>query len=162
MAEHDHSAQDERLKRLDRLASLLDNSIRVPGTRWRVGIDGLIGLIPGVGDVLGALMSGYLVMEAARVGASMSLILRMGLNIVLETLVGAVPIIGDLFDFAFKANLRNVGLLRRHVVDPARARSRNRLVVGLTALLVIVIPIATLVVIVAAFRWAWATLSGAA
>ena len=162
MAEQDQRAQDERLKRLDRLASLLDNSMRVPGTRWRVGIDGLIGLIPGVGDVFGALMSGYLVMEAARAGASMSLILRMGFNVVLETLVGAVPLIGDLFDFAFKANLRNVGLLRRHVVDPARARSRNRLVVGLAALLVIVIAMATLVVIVAMFRWAWAALTGAA
>lgn len=162
MAEPDHESQGGRLKRLDRLAWLLDNSIRVPGTKWRIGIDGLIGLIPGLGDLLGALMSSYLVVEAARAGASVSLILRMGLNIVLETVVGVVPIIGDLFDFAFKANLRNVRLLRRHLDDPDRARSRNRLVLGLAALFVIVIAIATLVVVVAVFRWAWITLTGAA
>lgn len=165
MAKHDHERQDEqldqlnRLERLDRLASLLDNSIRVPGTKWRVGIDGLIGLIPGVGDVLGALISGYIVTQAARAGASVSVLLRMGLNIVLETLVGSVPVIGDLFDFAYKANLRNVRLLRGHVVDPARARSRSRLVVALVPLLVIVIAIAILVVVLTVFRWAWTLLA---
>lgn len=99
---------------------MLDNSIHVPGTRWRIGVDGLIGLVPGVGDLLGALISGYVLTEAARAGASMSLILRMGLNVALETLVGAVPVIGDLFDFAYKANARNVRLLRRHVIDPGQ------------------------------------------
>lgn len=97
--------------RLRRLAWLLDSSIRVPGTNYTFGVDALVGLFPVLGDVLGALVSGYIVVEAARLGAPRSLLARMALNIAIEALVGAVPVAGDLFDAAWKANLRNVDLL---------------------------------------------------
>lgn len=96
--------------RLKRLAWLLDSAIPLPGG-YRIGLDGLIGLVPGLGDVVAALLSSYIVLEAARLRVPGSVLLRMGLNVALEVIIGAVPIVGDLFDFAFKANERNVGLL---------------------------------------------------
>jgi hypothetical protein len=102
------------LSRLDALSRLLDAAITIPGTRFRIGLDGLLGLIPGIGDSLGAVFSAYIIVEAARLGAPKTLLLRMIGNVAVESIVGAVPILGDLFDFAWKANLRNVALLRRY------------------------------------------------
>jgi hypothetical protein len=98
-------------ERLRRFAWLLDSSIRVPGTRWTVGIDALIGLVPLLGDAAGVLLSSYIVFEAARLGASKGVLARMALNIAIEGLIGALPVIGDLFDAGFKANQRNIKLL---------------------------------------------------
>lgn len=98
-------------ERLRRLAWLLDSSIRIPGTRWTVGIDALIGLVPGLGDAVGVLLSSYIVYQAARLGATRGVLARMVLNIAIEGLVGAIPILGDLFDAGFKANQRNIRLL---------------------------------------------------
>ena len=110
-----HSAnQFKSRKRLEKLAWLLDNSIRLPGG-FRVGLDGLIGLIPGVGDVIGAALSSYIVLEAAKLKLPFRLLARMTLNILIELVVGIVPIFGDMFDFAFKANLRNVRLLNEYL-----------------------------------------------
>jgi hypothetical protein len=156
----DIETRHERLRRLDRLAWLLDNSIPLPGTRFRIGLDGLIGLVPGVGDVAGALLSSYLIAEAARGGASASLILRMALNVAIETIVGFVPILGDLFDFGFKANARNVRLLRENVVDPSRTRTKSRFVVGIAAVVAVGIIAAMLLVAVAVLRWAWNVVTG--
>ncbi len=108
----------QRLQRLDKLAWLLDANFRVPGTQFRFGLDGLIGLIPGVGDVIGAVFSAYIMVQSARSGASAALLLRMVGNILIEALVGLVPVLGDLFDIAFRANLRNVALLRAHLQAP--------------------------------------------
>ena len=99
-------------ERLDRLATLLDNSIRIPGTRIRVGLDGLIGLVPGIGDSLMLLAGLYVVLRARMLGAPMSIILQMLVNLALDFVVGSVPVLGDIFDIAFKANIRNVDLLR--------------------------------------------------
>ena len=110
------------VRRLDTLAYLLDNSIPIPGTGTRFGIDALIGLIPGVGDAAGALLSGYIVLQAARLGTGFPVILRMLLNVGIETLVGAVPLLGDLFDAGWKANDRNMRLLHRAVDAPGAAR----------------------------------------
>jgi hypothetical protein len=162
MTDPDVETREERIDRLDKLAWLLDDSIKVPGTSCRVGIDGFIGLIPGLGDVAGALLSSYVVTEAARAGASMSLILRMGLNVVIETVVGVVPLVGDLFDFVFKANLRNVRLLRKHVVDPTQARKQNRLVVAFASIIGISIVFAIMLVSFAVLRWAWGVATGSA
>ena len=155
----DIETHDERLRRLDRLAWLLDNAIPVPGTRFRIGVDGLIGLVPGIGDVAGALLSSYLVAEAARAGASASLVLRMALNVALETLIGVVPVAGDLFDFGFKANARNVRLLRDNLVDPGRARAKNRFVVAVAVLIAAAVVLAVLLLAVAVLRWAWNVVS---
>jgi hypothetical protein len=110
------------LGRLESLAWLLDSSIPVPGTRFRVGLDALIGLIPVVGDVVGAALSTYILFMASRQGVPRVTLLRMGFNVTLEAVVGLIPFAGDLFDFAWKANRRNVDLLRAHIQDPARAR----------------------------------------
>jgi hypothetical protein len=101
----------EALARLERLVSLLDDRFSLGG--FRFGLDGLVGLVPGVGDGLGLLASAYVVLEAARLGAPRAVLLRMAVNLLLDFLVGAVPVLGDLFDFAFKANRRNLELLRR-------------------------------------------------
>lgn len=103
------------LRRLDRFAHLLDEAFRVPGTRWRVVLDGLVGLVPGIGDAITALAALYPLIEAWRLGAPTHLLLRMAGNLGVDSLVGSVPILGDLFDLRFKSNRRNVELLRRHL-----------------------------------------------
>jgi len=112
------AASAAALDRLDRLAWLLDSSVRIPGTQVRMGVDSLIGLVPGVGDLAGALLSSWILLQAARLGAPRRLLARMGANVALETLVGAVPLAGDLFDVAFEANRRNVSLLRAALAPP--------------------------------------------
>lgn len=104
-----------RLRRVHRLSRLLDDWLRIPGTRYRIGLDGLIGLIPGLGDVIGALLSAYILFEALQLGAPKTLLLRMVGNITLEMLVGVIPILGDLFDFAWKANRKNANLLHAYL-----------------------------------------------
>ena len=99
------------LKQIDRLAWLLDNSIRIPILNYRIGLDALIGLIPGLGDVAGMLLSSFIVWQAIRLGTPMSILSRMVLNIGIEALLGLIPILGDIFDATFKANVRNVQLL---------------------------------------------------
>lgn len=115
-----------RLAALARFAELLDSGIRVPGTQLRFGLDPLIGLIPGVGDAAGAVLAGWILVEAIRLGASRATLVRIAGNIALDAGVGAVPLIGDIFDFAWKANVRNVTLLERHLRDPARAMRADR------------------------------------
>jgi hypothetical protein len=104
-------------RRLERLAVLLDAQFVVPGTNVRFGVDGLIGLVPGIGDAVSAGLSAWLIIEAQRLGAPQTLLARMVANLVVDAAVGAVPVLGDLFDVAFKANLRNMRLLRRHLDD---------------------------------------------
>jgi hypothetical protein len=100
-----------RLHRVQRLSHLLDDWLRIPGTRYRIGLDGLIGLVPGLGDVIGTLLSAYILFEAIQLGTPKTLLLRMVGNIALETLVGAIPILGDIFDIVWKANRKNADLL---------------------------------------------------
>jgi hypothetical protein len=127
----------KEIDRLARLAWLLDAAIPVPGTRFRVGLDALIGIVPVVGDLIGVALSGYILAEAARLGASRSVLARMAFNVAVEGLAGLVPLAGDVFDAAWKANQRNVRLLARWLERPARTqRSSAALVWGFIALLV--------------------------
>jgi hypothetical protein len=112
----------EEVRRLEALAWLLDSSIPIPGTRLRIGLDPIIGLIPVVGDLIGMLFSAYILVRAARLGIPRVTLMRMGFNVTLETVVGIVPIVGDAFDFWWQANRKNVELLKAHVRDPGRAR----------------------------------------
>ena len=105
------------MERLEWLAWFTDSSIRVPGTSRTVGADGFLSLIPGVGSLFGTAMSLYMVGEALRHGAPPRLLARMGLNIAADTVVGAIPLVGFLFDMAFKANQRNLNLLRQHLKE---------------------------------------------
>ncbi len=119
--------QAHRLQRLRGFARVLDSAITLPGG-YRIGLDGLFGLLPGVGDTLGGLASSYIIVEAARLGASTTTLLRMVLNVLLDVLVGLIPLAGDLFDFVWKANERNLALLERQLAQtPADSPPENRL-----------------------------------
>jgi hypothetical protein len=116
----------ETRQRLATLAWLLDSSIPIPGTRFTVGIDALIGLFPFIGDMIGVLFSSYILSEASRLGAPKSVLMRMSFNIGIEGLVGIVPLAGDLFDAAFKANQRNVKLLNDWFDRPQKTERASR------------------------------------
>lgn len=105
----------ERLAEFERLAVMLDSKWRLPGTNWRFGVDGVAGLVPGLGDTATGVISAYLIMKAHRMGLPRHLLARMAGNVALDVVVGSVPVLGSIFDFAFKANRRNLNLLRRHI-----------------------------------------------
>ncbi len=107
--------RDAALQRLRRFAMFMDASVRVPGTGFTFGADAVIGLLPVGGDLAGALLACYVPFEAYRVGAPATLIAKMVGNILIEAVVGSVPLFGDLFDVAFKANLRNVRILEAYL-----------------------------------------------
>ena len=119
-----------RLKRIRRLAQLLDNAFAVPFTKFRFGWDSIIGLVPGGGDVATGVLATYIVIEAARLGIPRRTLWRMIANVALDMATGVVPIAGDLVDVAYKANRRNVKLLEEHVEgsvgDGATGRQRDR------------------------------------
>ena len=132
--------RERRLTRIRGLSRVLDSAIRIPGTTFRIGLDPFIGLIPGLGDALGTALSGYIVVEATRFGASLSLLLRMLSNVGFEAMVGLVPGVGDVFDAFWKSNARNLQLLERHLEDPEtmHAKSRRYLALVLTGLVLLV------------------------
>lgn len=103
------------LARLDRFSRMADNAIAIPFTRYRIGFEPLIGLVPVLGDFAGLIMSGYVLLEAHRAGASPRIKGQMVRNMAIDFVGGLVPIIGDAFDFAFKANVRNTKLLRGYL-----------------------------------------------
>ena len=137
------------------LARLLDTAIRIPGTNIRLGLDAVLGLIPGAGDAVGALLSSYIILAAARQGAPRAVLLRMIGNVAIDSVIGAVPVLGDIFDIAFKSNARNAALLERVAVQPAAVAKSSRrvgilLVVGL---LVVLFALATLGFLIARLLW---------
>jgi hypothetical protein len=121
------------------LARLLDDLIRVPGTKIGIGLDPVIGLIPGLGDVIGGAMSGYILLVAAKEGVPTSVLTRMLGNIALDSLVGVVPLVGDLFDVGVKSNRRNIDLLERYLGAPSKTRAASRGVVALLLLAIVLI-----------------------
>jgi hypothetical protein len=130
----------EDLAPLRAMTRLLDSAITVPGTGFRFGFDALIGLVPGVGDAIGAVFSSFIVYQAARLGASNAVLGRMVGNVALDTLVGQVPLLGDLFDAGWKSNTRNLALLEAHLERPASTAKASRkvmLLVGLGLLLIV-------------------------
>ena len=131
------SVEFDRLQRLRRLGYLLDNSIPIPGTNFRIGLESIVGLVPGVGDLVGGGFSIYLILEAARMGVPASLLARMGWNVLVDLAVGAVPLLGDLFDAGFKANMRNLALLDRHAQGPAQSRRASRRFVAVLVVLLV-------------------------
>ncbi|MCA1852087.1 MAG: DUF4112 domain-containing protein, partial [Beggiatoa sp.] len=103
-------SEEDRLRRPDKLRRLLDNAFAILGTRFKIGLHGILGLIPGIGDATGAVLSIYLIVQAARLALPVSALLRMVGNVALETVVGTVPIVGDIFDIIWKANTREIWL----------------------------------------------------
>jgi hypothetical protein len=135
---------DRALVALRKYAVLLDSAFQVPGTKMRFGLDPLVGLIPGAGDILTGFFSVMIVVHAVRLRIPKVVIGRMLVNSGLDMLAGFVPLIGDLFDAGFKANLRNLALLERHAQTAARpSRSDYLFVFGCIALLaaLVVVPL---------------------
>lgn len=129
-----------------RLAWVLDDIVRIPGTNLRLGLDPLLGLVPGGGDLAGGALSAYIILVASRAGAPPSVLVRMGGNVILDAILGAVPVLGDLFDAGFKANRRNAALLQQYVEDPRPVERRSRVVLVLVLIVIAAVLVATAVV----------------
>jgi hypothetical protein len=111
----------ERVARIDALATLLDTAFVMPGSNIRFGLDALIGLLPGLGDLISTAFSLFIVREARALGAPRWLVARMLVNVAVDGVVGAVPLVGDAFDVAWRANRRNMALLQKHLAREPRA-----------------------------------------
>jgi hypothetical protein len=146
------SGPSDPLARARTLARLLDSAARVPGTNIRFGADAVVGLIPGLGDIGGAALAGYLVILAQRLGVPRAVVLRMLANVAVDTIAGSVPVIGDLFDVAYKSNLKNVALLERALERPTATSRTSRLMVVGTILGLALLVAGGLVVTVIAIR----------
>ena len=105
----------ETAERITKLAKLLDAQCPLPGTQVRLGVDGLLGFIPGIGDAIGLLLAGYIFTEATRAKVRKRTLAAMAVNTLLDTAVGAVPVLGDIFDIAFKSNMRNARLILKDI-----------------------------------------------
>lgn len=140
-------------RRLERTARVMDSAFRVPGTNIRFGADAVLGLIPVAGDFTGGLVSVYILFEAVRIGVSIPVFLRMIFNVTLELTVGSIPLLGDVFDVAWKANMRNVGLLEDFLDDPDRTRASSRTLILTLAVILLVFVIALIALAILLLGW---------
>ena len=150
---------DKTRERLRALAWWLDSSIRLPGG-FRIGADAIVGLVPFLGDVLGLLLSGYIVLQAARLRAPMSVLARMLLNMAIEGLIGLVPLLGDIFDAAWKANLRNISLLEAYLDQPAATTATSQRLLALLVLGGVLLMLVLAVLCALLLGWAWHFFTG--
>lgn len=136
------------LERARNLARLLDSAIGVPVIGVRLGLDSLLGLLPGVGDAMGAVLGGYPVLLAIKHRLPAFVVARLLANIALDALLGAVPIIGDAFDVGFKSNLRNQRIIERYAMEPARTTrtSKRLMLLAIAALVLIVVALLALTI----------------
>ena len=145
-----HHSQIEIERSLDQLSRWMDGLFRIPGTGWRFGLDAIVGLIPGIGDTATTIVSFYILASGVRYRVSKATLLRMGFNIGMDYVFGAVPIIGDLFDAAWKSNQKNVELLRRRATvtapDARRGEISDWLFVSLIALVLLALLAGSIVV----------------
>ena len=121
------------------LALIMDEVIRVPGTKFRFGLDPLLGLIPGLGDTSSALVSAFALIQAARLGVPKILLARMSVNILLNEIIGIVPVFGDAFSFWFKSNARNHQIIKEHVATPGSVAKRSDWIFVIAVLVVLVL-----------------------
>jgi hypothetical protein len=122
-------------RRIGFVSRLMDDLVPIPGTSHRIGLDPVLGLVPGAGDLVAAIAGGWIIVEATRFGIPGVVLLRMAWNTAVDLVVGAVPVLGDLFDVAFRSNRRNLELFRRHALDPAASTAEHwTFVAGLVVL----------------------------
>jgi hypothetical protein len=148
-SDHQPTAAGSNVAGLRQLARLLDAAVRIPGTNIRFGLDALLGVIPGAGDIAGGVLSTFIILHAANRGAPGSVLARMVMNVAVDSIVGAVPILGDLFDIGWKSNTRNMDLLERYVARPQATRTASRAAV-ITAIVAVVLIVAGMIALVAA------------
>ena len=120
----------QSLARLEALARLMDGAFVLPGTNLRFGLEAIVGLVPVAGDMIAGLVSTYLIWEARQLGAPRWLVARMLANTLLDTTIGAIPVLGDAFDVVFRANLKNMTLLRRHLDKKGLGSAQGRVIDG--------------------------------
>lgn len=113
------------LKKLKTLSHFLDNAITIPGTKYKFGLDPIIGLFPAVGDYITLLISAYIIYEGAKLGAKQETLIKMTMNILIDSLVGTVPVAGDVFDLAWKANQQNIELLEQELPPTETGEQTN-------------------------------------
>lgn len=146
------SRQERAREELRRLAYALDSRFKTPF--GRIGWDGILGLIPGVGDVVTGLLALYILVRAAGLGASPIVLLRMGGNILFENVIDTIPLFGNFFDFFWKANSRNMALLDQHLENPHRARRNSYWLVALVLLMIVGAVVAIVATGIYILRWA--------
>jgi Domain of unknown function (DUF4112) len=125
-----NQSQIASLRRLHRISHLLDNAIPIPGTKYRIGLDPILGLIPGGGDLIGSIFAGYVVFKSAQLGVPQETLIQMAANIVFDTVAGTVPVAGDLLDVTWKANVKNIELLDAHLGSPEPGKKADWLFVA--------------------------------
>lgn len=140
------------LDRARAIARLLDDALPIPGTERRIGLDPLLGLVPGLGDLVGAVASIYVLLAGSQLGVSRAVLARMVLNVGIDTVIGAVPLLGDVFDAGWKSNARNVAILERHLADPVKVRRSSAWMVALAVLALAAIAMAGVSLAVVAGR----------
>ncbi|QNF35861.1 DUF4112 domain-containing protein [Adhaeribacter swui] len=130
---------DERLRWVESVSRLMDSQFRLPGTNFKFGLDPILGFIPLAGTLSTYAVSGILVFTMARYGVSRKVVILMCLNIMLDALIGSIPVLGNIFDFAYKANDRNVRLLRRHYAEGKYKGSGTGIVITVLLLLLVIL-----------------------
>ncbi len=145
---------------LERLAGLLDNLFKIPGTNISVGLDAIIGLVPGVGDALSFLASSFIVHKAAVLGVPKLILTKMSLNILLDTVLGSFPLLGDLFDIVFRANLKNLEMLKSLDANSFHPRTNRDvlILIKITAIIVVSLILAVLMLFISVIWKAIASL----
>lgn len=149
-SQENHS--EDALLWLDRTAQLLDNRFRIPGTQIRFGVDSLIGLVPYAGDVITFIISGFLVIAMVRFGAHGKALLKMIGNIWIDGMVGTIPLLGDIFDVRYRANLRNVELMREHFAEGKHRGSAWPIIMAIVCILLLMI-VLSIYVVYRVFYW---------
>jgi len=135
---------DSGVPQLQKIANLMDSAFRIPGTNLSLGLDAILGLVPGLGDTVTTIISIYIMQEAQRIGVPRVTMARMAMNTGVDYIVGAIPFVGDAFDVVWKANIKNVELLRRHIeAHPAEAKKQQKsdwlFLAGLSAALIVML-----------------------
>ncbi len=154
------SPRQKKVTRLHRISFMLDKAIQIPGTKWRIGLDPILGLIPGGGDTIAGVLSAYIVWESARMGVNRQVIGQMVANILLDSLAGSVPVVGDVFDVTWKANVRNIELLEHHLNYTPENKKVNKLfLIGLSIVLILIVLGFTLLTL-ASVTWLWKNITG--
>jgi len=148
------------LRRLRRISHLLDNAIPIPGTKYRIGLDPILGLIPGGGDLISSIFAGYVVFKSAQMGVPQETLVKMAANIVFDTVAGTVPVAGDLLDVAWKANVKNIELLDAHLGSPEPGKKADWLFVAALLLGLMLIVGGVIFLSVMLFAWVFRALTG--
>ncbi len=143
-----------KLQQLRKLSDLWDRSLGIPGTKFRVGLESLFGLLPVGGDVLGMVFSVYLLIQALEFNLPKSILARMVFNIIVDGVVGSIPIVGDIFDTTWKANTKNVNLLEAHLSDPVKSHKSEQWFISLLLGVLILVLVVVAVIFVGAIALA--------